>query len=384
MKRIMPFIFTLVSIILFSIFTSCVEPTTCIVTFNAKGGEFDDTNEKTKIIPVPYGKKIKPPIPKQNSLFGNIRFVGWYTDDIYFTKPFDFDTPITEDMTMYAAYGDYHKIIIDNTKNGTIETSGDGYYCVGDLVTLIITPAENCELDTLEIKQKNFSTEDLLDVKFIAENEYTKTFLMPGVDIKIIATFKGTTVPPIPQNVKVIKYTVSRRIDVKWDTVAGADSYVVYYRSKNSELNSIETENTYITLKELQLDTEYEFWVIAKNSIGNSDNSNVVSAIIKGLPAPTNLEAYYISWSNYFQLSWKPVAGATGYKIYYSRYKDEEAPIRYLDYVTPDFELNRVYKSIDAEKIGSKTTYNFYVQAVNNTTESDLSEPCKSIYKSVY
>ena len=70
-------------------------PTTHTVTFNSNGG--------TEIAPkeVVSGVKIKAPSTPTKDKY---LFRGWYEDST-FSKEFDFNTPITSDMTLYAKWG---------------------------------------------------------------------------------------------------------------------------------------------------------------------------------------------------------------------------------------------------------------------------------------
>jgi len=85
-------------------------PKTYTVTFNSKGGS--DVSSAT----VTYGDTVsKPSDPAKDDATPNVTAAGdasahdftfknWYTDEAL-TTPFDFDTPITADITLYAKWG---------------------------------------------------------------------------------------------------------------------------------------------------------------------------------------------------------------------------------------------------------------------------------------
>ena len=190
-------------------------------------------------------------------------------------------------------------------------------------------------------------------------------------NITLTAEWERITVPSEPQNVKA-KASGFRCIDVSWDAVDGADTYVVSYRlslesgEEDSQENetelTCETTNTYITIEYLDEDKRYDFWVIAKNSIGDSGRSDVVSAR-QYLPAPTNIRVS--SMKGYAYVSFDRVRGATGYAIYAQR----------SDYglLSTIFFLGNSKSNINYPAVGlaSGGTYFFYVKTICGTKTSE-------------
>lgn len=190
-------------------------------------------------------------------------------------------------------------------------------------------------------------------------------------NITLTAGWERTTVPSEPQNVKA-KASGFRCIDVSWDAVDGADSYIVCYRlsleggeedSQESETETTsETTSTRITIEYLIEDKKYDFWVIAKNSIGDSGKSDVVSAR-QYLPAPTNIRTS--SMKGYAYVSFDSVRGATGYAIYAQR----------DDYGFPStiFFLGNTRSNLNYPAVGlaSGGHYFFYVKTICGTKTSD-------------
>jgi len=97
----------------------------CDVTFHINGGSFNKTSQKTKVS-VNYGTCVTEPIANKYLY----KFGGWYTEETcQDVNLFDFNTPITSDMHLYAKWnemfkfgvidmGDYYAVII--TGRGSI------------------------------------------------------------------------------------------------------------------------------------------------------------------------------------------------------------------------------------------------------------------------
>ena len=119
-------------------------------------------------------------------------------------------------------------------------------------------------------------------------------------------------------------------------------------------------------LEHLVEDKKFDFWVIAKNSIGESGKSNVVSAITHFVPtAPTGVRAY-AQGTGYARVSWNSVKGATSYEIW-AENANENVRTRKKFLVTTSRGITEVVR------MPSGGSYFFYVKAVNGTSTSDFS-----------
>ena len=199
-------------------------------------------------------------------------------------------------------------------------------------------------------------------------------------NITLTAEWERITVPSEPQNVTA-KASGLRCIDVSWDAVDGADSYIVYFRlsleggegdsQENGTEATRETTNTRITIDYLNEDKKYDFWVIAKNSIGDSGRSDVVSAR-QYFPAPTGVRVD-VTGTGYAHVSCNPVRGATGYEIYAQRndygFSSEKVFLK--------SSVGNVYITVGG--LASRGHYYFYVKAVCGTKTSDYSSPSRII-----
>ena len=189
------------------------------------------------------------------------------------------------------------------------------------------------------------------------------------------------TIPAVPKNVTT-KATSSSSIEVSWDAVNGADNYVVYYRlslgagndsfKRNGTEIAKTTANTSISIQGLEFKI-YLFWVTAKNSAGESRDSDVEidypsspsssGTTTTTLSAPTGLTATAASSSS-IKLSWNSVSGATKYFIFRSEYS------------SPSMESvvsTATSTSTTITGLKANTKYYFWVKAATSATTSDYS-----------
>jgi uncharacterized repeat protein (TIGR02543 family) len=119
--------------------TSVSEKTTLyakwIITYEVSFGE----DSKTQIIPE-NGKATVPAIPTKTGKY----FRGWYVDE-EFTELFNFDTPITEDITLYAKWDDNIVIETDNVDYEAVWNEARGTYYIK-----ITVPEEDLDKDSVK------------------------------------------------------------------------------------------------------------------------------------------------------------------------------------------------------------------------------------------
>ncbi|MDE5797886.1 MAG: fibronectin type III domain-containing protein, partial [Treponemataceae bacterium] len=199
------------------------------------------------------------------------------------------------------------------------------------------------------------------------------------------------SIPSTPQNVTT-KATGSSSIEVSWDAVDDADSYVVYYRQSlgvdndtfqrnGTEITKI-TTNTSVSITGLEYKI-YLFWVTAKNSAGesldsifgfdsptspagsggSSSESGNSGTTTTTLSAPTGLTATAASSSS-IKLSWNSVSDAITYYVY----KSEDSSSSTASVIS-----STTSTSTTATGLKANTKYYFWVKAVNDTTMSDYS-----------
>jgi hypothetical protein len=192
-------------------------------------------------------------------------------------------------------------------------------------------------------------------------NNYNVTSLSSGEDyaFSVKAVYPGgdgeisddlnITTPEIPFPAKVTGLVssnlTSTSVELTWDSVLDATSYVVY---NGTDQIATPTGTTY-TVTSLSEDTDYIFTVKARNSRGNgpaSDDLNITTPVQLPLAVPENLRITDV-YQNTIEYAWDPVAEATSYNAWY---------------VDNDFNnvLNAQYASTG---LSPNTQYTFRVQS---------------------
>ena len=87
------------------------------VTFSMDGGSPQETSQSVR-----WGEKASEPAKEPTK--ASLGFIGWYLDD-KLTKPFDFDTPIDGDLTLYAGWAVvWRQVAAGNQHTLAIATDG--------------------------------------------------------------------------------------------------------------------------------------------------------------------------------------------------------------------------------------------------------------------
>lgn len=84
----------------------------CLVSFDTNGGTPSTIPSQS----VEYGKKASKPTDPSKSTYN---FLGWYTD-VLFTNLFDFDTPVTTNLSLYAGWQSNNAVIINSPSNKAV------------------------------------------------------------------------------------------------------------------------------------------------------------------------------------------------------------------------------------------------------------------------
>lgn len=91
---------------------------TCDITFDANGGTFDGADTLKQAIM--FGSNLSEPIAPTHS-DGSKMFGGWYTDRAC-TEAFDFNSPVTDNITLYAKWvGKQYTIVFNPGEGGAMK-----------------------------------------------------------------------------------------------------------------------------------------------------------------------------------------------------------------------------------------------------------------------
>ena len=161
------------------------------VTFSTDGGTevAEQTVEEN-------GRAERPSDPAKDGF----TFAGWYTSAdggaTLSETVFDFNTPITTDITLYAKWIDatvpvYKVTIADGIENGTVSASADTA-AAGTIITLAAAPASGYTLSAYSVKDAEGNPVSVTT---------GGTFTMPASNVTVYATF--TELPPDAANYTV-------------------------------------------------------------------------------------------------------------------------------------------------------------------------------------
>ena len=178
-------------------------------------------------------------------------------------------------------------------------------------------------------------------------------------------------VPTLAAPVVTAEATSDSTIVLTWEAVENAIRYNIYSGEETVKLAV--TATTY-TVSDLDANTQYCFNVVAVNKEGKSDKSEDACATTleaenpAKLKAPKNLRATIrqdipdYGYKFEITMAWDAVEGATGYDVYVNTEKEQ------------NFHFG--YTNGTAYVAGSnvETTFEFYVVAFNDDTESEPSE----------
>ena len=159
-------------------------------------------------------------------------------------------------------------------------------------------------------------------------------------------------------------------VELTWDAVADADSYLVYRWSMlDPQWRAVgATPDPELTDTRTQLGVEYRYRVTALSAGGESDSSVVVETVsydpsVPAADTPGAPEAEPSSYS--VELAWPAVDGALGYTVYRSTTPDQGytavGPVTAEEYVDDGVE--------------PETSYSYAVSAISAGGVSDRSEP---------
>ena len=178
------------------------------IIFDSNGGT--ETESQT----VNEGDTVTKPV---NPTKEGYTFKGWFKDEAL-TEEYDFSTPVTDDITLYAAWeknksdskedtsdpsyaggnsssgggssssSSKNEVTVDKkTENGIVKIDKDTA-SKGSTVTITVTPDEGYEVDEIKVTDESGN-----EIKVTDKGNGKYTFTMPATDVDIKADFKKIT-----------------------------------------------------------------------------------------------------------------------------------------------------------------------------------------------
>lgn len=150
-----------------------------VIIYRPGGGTMDGQSDEVKAV-VEKNTTVAEPEPVRDGY----SFGGWYTDDQY-SSLFDFDDPVTGDITLYAKWTQkpLHTISMSDMAGGYVYAPFEAY--AGQ--TVRVYPHEESGYDLEYISYTTDSGEETE----INEVDYSFSFVMPDDNVTINAVFRG-------------------------------------------------------------------------------------------------------------------------------------------------------------------------------------------------
>lgn len=160
--------------------SASMEKITYTVTFDTQNGD------ATTTVPAQYGDTVtKPADPTYD---GHV-FDNWYTNSSGEGAAYDFNTPITGDLTIYANWFTIHNINLNKTGYGQINFN-QTESIKGQTITFKMTPDIGWEISGLP----TFTPEGESAIPVTREQQVnTYSFVMPDKNVTVNVVFKITT-----------------------------------------------------------------------------------------------------------------------------------------------------------------------------------------------
>lgn len=118
---------------------------------------------------------------KEGYLFG-----GWYTDEACTDgNEFDFDMPVTEDITIYAKWIAVYTVTVEEAEGGDVFVSHE-LATEGETVVITPTPDEGREVDTVTVTDQEGNM-----VAVTANEDGTYSFAQPASNVSVQVKYKA-------------------------------------------------------------------------------------------------------------------------------------------------------------------------------------------------
>lgn len=184
------------------------------------------------------------------------------------------------------------------------KNSSGGWTTLGDTVSTTFTDEEVNVGTTYTYTIRSLNGNNRLNSGF---NSTGWSHKYQGIDVPQL-----TSLDSIPEGIKL-----------GWEAVEGASGYRVYYKNRSGGWSTLgDTTKTSITDTDVSLGTEYTYTIRSLSASGRTNSGfdpNGWSKTYDGIAAP-ELSGFE-SNADGVKLSWQPVEGAAGYRLYYKNSK---------------------------------------------------------------
>lgn len=281
-----------------------------------------DKNE-TGAMNIPQGtaERVNLPEPIQNVTRVAVAFSKQGSDTItlnevgVYAKPLQDDTPPTAPQGVKASAGD-QSVALYWSPNPEPDLSKYRVYMNGSPVKDVT--GTSALIDKLENGKEYTFTVSALD-QLGNESEQSNA----------VKAVPSQAPPAAVQGLEAQVNDDFTAIELTWQPVADAKSYVLEYADAGSFKALGKTEATQYKLDKINGKTKYAFRVAAMNASGaQSAWSNVAEITTPSRDTETETKPV----DDYLLLTWQPVQGATGYDIYYNNKLIDSVAAATLEY----------------------------------------------------
>ena len=138
-----------------------------------------------------------------------------------------------------------------------------------------------------------------------------------GVNRTATKTITITVVVPSAPSSVALTSATSESVTISWSSVSGASGYSVWRGSSTVDAKKIAEvgDRTEYADRNGTPGVSYTYWVKASNAAGESDFSAMSVTAMLELAAPEGVAASDGAYSEKTVVTWKPVAGATHYRV---------------------------------------------------------------------
>lgn len=136
--------------------------------------------------------------------------------------------------------------------------------------------------------------------------------------------------PSTPTSVSASDGVYTDRILITWHAATNAASYDIYRSTRftGDRIRIASTRGTSYSDRNMPVSTVFFYWIMAKNSAGESEFSNFDTGYRLCPPAPSSVSASRAVYPDQIRITWSASSGAVEYDIYWAIYPTAPAGMR--------------------------------------------------------